>query len=284
MTLRIDDLTVPGPHGPVPVRVYRADDAGAGGSGARAGAGSGSGSAGVVWAHGGGFQWGDLDMPEADWVARAFASRGIHVISVDYRLASPSVHYPVPSDDVEAALAWTRAHAASLGIDPDRIVLAGASAGGNLAAGVALRVAATAAAPRALFLAYPTLHAVQSAPSESLRALLDANPEADRFGPDAVRTMYEGYLGGPVDGAPVFAVPGLATADDVRSLPPVLIVTGEADELRVSAEDFARTLGAAGVPVQISLEPGTEHGHLNRPEQPAAARTIARVTDWIATF
>ena len=60
-------------------------------------------------------------------------------------------------------------------------------------------------------LAYPTLLAVQPAPDAELRAALDARPEADRFGPDAVRGMYENYLGGPVDDAPLAAVPGLAT-------------------------------------------------------------------------
>ena len=85
---------------------------------------------------------GDLDMPEADWTARQICERaGAVVVSVDYRLCDGGVTYPVPHDDVVAAVRWVRDSAAALGIDPDRISVGGASAGGNLAAG------ADAAAP-----------------------------------------------------------------------------------------------------------------------------------------
>ncbi|WP_401000049.1 alpha/beta hydrolase [Agromyces sp. GXQ0307] len=272
----------------------------------------------LVWAHGGGFVAGDLDMPEADWVARAFAARGVTVVSVDYRLvgADGANVYPAGSDDLLAAWSWTRVHADDLGIDPVRIVVGGASAGANLTAGAVLRTlcltpgrrgpgtsgsaggadrspdAAVEAAPGSdapsagftpagVFLAYPTLLAVQPAPDAALRAMLDANPVADRFGPARVLEMYETYLGGAVDGAPLPAVPGLATPADLDGFPPVLMVNGEADELRVSGEAFAVTLAAAGVPVEIVTEPGTEHGHLNRPDEPAASVTVERVMRWV---
>ena len=106
---------------------------------------------------------------------------------------------------------------------------------------------------------------MQPAPDAALRALLDANPAADRFDPANVRAMYEDYLGGPVDDAPLPAVPGLAAASDLAGFPPVLMINGEADELRVSGEVFAATLVEAGVPLELVVEPGTEHGHLNRP-------------------
>ena len=284
------------------VRVYPADAASA-----RPGPG-------LVWAHGGGFVAGDLDMPEADWVARAFAGRGIPVVSVDYRLAvDDASRYPAASDDVIAAWRWTLEHAEELGIDPEHLIVGGASAGANLVTGAVLRLLAsrgsrsdaegdasrdpepwaagfetpTASAPQparlpaGLFLAYPTLLAVQPAPDAALRAMLDANPVADRFGPAVVRAMYENYLGGPVDGAPLPAVPGLATAADLAGFPPVLMVNSEADELRVSGEVFAATLAAASVPVEVVTEPGTEHGHLNRPDEPAASATIDRVVRWL---
>ncbi|HZW42359.1 MAG TPA: alpha/beta hydrolase fold domain-containing protein [Agromyces sp.] len=238
---------------------------------------------GLVWAHGGGFVAGDLDMPEADWVARTFASRGVTVVSIDYRLASAGFLYPAPSDDVLAAWRWTIAHGGDLGIDPSRLVIGGASAGANLVAGAVLRLLADAPSelPAGVFLAYPTLLAVQPAPDASLRALLDANPAADRFGPANVRAMYEGYLGGPVDDAPLPAVPGRAEASDLVDFPPVIMINGEADELRVSGEVFAATLNAAGVPLDLTTEPGTEHGHLNRPDEPAASASIDRVMRWI---
>ncbi|MRX43071.1 alpha/beta hydrolase [Agromyces kandeliae] len=236
----------------------------------------------LVWAHGGGFVAGDLDMPEADWVARSFAARGVTVVSIDYRLAGGGCRYPDPSDDVLAAWRWTSAHAGHLGIDPARIVAGGASAGGNLTAGAVLRALDGAApVPAGVFLAYPILLAVQPAPDAALRAMLDANPAADRFGPARVRAMYEDFLGGPVDDAPLPAVPGRATPEDVAGYPPVLMVNGEADELRVSGEAFAATLVAAGVPVMLVTEPGTEHGHLNRPDEPAASATVDRAVRWI---
>ena len=271
------------------VRVYPADAPG------------GEPGAGLVWAHGGGFAGGDLDMPEADWVARSLATRGVTVVSVDYRLVGDGCRYPAPSDDVLAAWRWTLDHAAELGIDPARLAIGGASAGGNLAAGAVLRMLGvptsgldTAAPssrptrptelPAGVFLAYPTLLAVQPAPDAALRALLDANPGADRFATAHVRAMYESYLGGPVDDAPLAVVPGRAAASDLAGFPPVLMINDEADELRVSGEVFAATLVDAGVPLELVVEPGTAHGHLNRPDEPAASDSIERVVRWIATL
>ncbi|GGI45064.1 acetyl esterase/lipase [Agromyces flavus] len=282
------------------VRVYPADDA------------APRPTPGLVWAHGGGFAAGDLDMPEADWVARAFAARGVTVVSIDYRLVGDgSGRYPAGSDDVLAAWRWTLANVDELGVDPSRLIAGGASAGANLVTGAVLRLlghpthsdsaggalapgatpeaaretrapsAASTPPPAGVFLAYPTLLAVQTAPDAALRAVLDANPVADRFGPAAVRAMYENYLGGPVEDAPLVAVPGNGSADDVAGFPPVLMVNGEADELRVSGEVFATTLAAASVPVEVVTEPGTEHGHLNRPDEPAASVTVDRVARWL---
>lgn len=244
----------------------------------------------LVWAHGGGFAGGDLDMPEAHWVATSLAARGITVVSVDYRHAGGGFRYPVPSDDVLTAWRWTVEHADELGIDPTRIALGGASAGGNLVAGAVLRMLAGAppqlaqVLPAGVFLAYPTLLAEQPAPDAALRALLDANPAADRFGPANVRAMYEEYLGGPVDDAPLPAVPGRAEASDLAGFPPVLMINDEADGLRVSGEVFAATLLEAGVPLELATEPGTEHGHLNRPDESAASDSIERVVRWIGTL
>ena len=243
---------------------------------------------GLVWAHGGGFVAGDLDMPEADWLARTFAARGVTVVSIDYRLAGDSDgRYPAGSDDVLAAWSWTLDQAGELGLAPTRVAIGGGSAGGNLVAGAVLRLLGRAPAatgstlPAGVFLAYPTLLAVQPAPGPELRAALDANPVADRFGPDAVRGMYEQYLGGTVDDAPLTAAPGLAEPSDVVGFPPTIVVNGDVDELRVSGELFAATLAAAGVPVELAFEPGTEHGHLNRPDEPAASATVDRVAAWI---
>ncbi|MFK4762495.1 alpha/beta hydrolase [Microbacterium sp. ZW T5_45] len=268
----MSDRILDGPHGPLRVRVY---------------APLTPAGPGLVWLHGGGFMGGDLDMPEGDWVARAFAERGIAVVSVDYslapvphELAQPAgsserggVHHPVALDEVEHAFRWA--------VDSDLATgpwaLGGASAGGNLAAGAALRLShAAGPVPALAVLAYPTLQAVQGEPDAALRDALDANPDADRFGPDAVRGMYENYLGGPVDDAPIYAVPGTASAADVARFPPTIMINGDTDELRVSGEAFGALLRSAGVDVDISIEPGTVHGHLNRPEEAAASASLDR--------
>jgi acetyl esterase len=258
---------------------------------------------GLVWAHGGAFAFGDLDMPEADWVARSLATRGTTVISVDYRLASVTAlwaertgrsatighPYPGGSDDVLAAWAWTCENAARLRIDADRLGLGGASAGANLVTGAVLRMLGGEAPegtrlPTLVVLAYPTLLAKQPAPPAELRAALDANPEADGFGPAAVLAMYENYLGGPVDDAPLYAVPGTATVEDVAEFPPTLMINGEVDELRVSGEHFAATLAAAGREIEIVTEAGTTHGHLNNPQLPAASVSIDRIATRLAAL
>ncbi len=230
---------------------------------------------GLVWAHGGGFAGGDLDMPEADFVARTLAAAGTAVVSVDYRLAVGGIHFPVPVDDIVSAWGWTHARRAEFGID--RLAIGGASAGGNLAAAATLRLSGTAAAPDLVVLAYPTLLAIQPAPDAPLRQALDDDPVADRFGPQVVREMYENYLGAPAATAPVEAAPGLATPAELADYPPTLIINGEVDELRVSAEVFAASLAAAGREVDCRIEPGTNHGFLNRPDGPAAALTLERI-------
>lgn len=242
--------------------------------------------AALVWAHGGGFVHGDLDMPEADAVARAFTARGAAVVSIDYRLA-PEHPFPAASDDIVTAWRWALAHAEELGAR--RLFLGGASAGANLVTGAVLRMLGHEPAvhadglPDGLFLAYPTLLAEQPVPPADLRALLDADPESDRFPSASVRRMYEVYLNGPVGAdAPITAVPGLATPADLTGFPPVIMVNDEPDELRVSGDLFAATLAEAGVPIDVSTEPGTMHGHLNRPHEPAFAPTVDRVAGWFA--
>lgn len=250
---------------------------------------------GLVWAHGGAFAFGDIDMPESDWVSRELSARGTSVVSVDYRLAPvpagfrddigerAGAHFPAGSDDMVAAFRWARMNATELGIRRDALAIGGTSAGGNLAAGAALRLGHDEA-PALVVLAYPTLLAVQPSPDDALRAKLDAEPDADRFGPEAVRWMYENYIGGPVDGAPLAAIPGLATPADLALFPPTLMVNGDVDELRVSGEHFAATLAAAGRHVDVVIETGTQHGHLNRPEEAAAARTIERIAARLSTL
>ncbi len=244
--------SAPGPHGDVPVRVYEPDGSG------------GTGRPCFVWLHGGAFRTGDLDMPEADRPARQVCARaGAVVVSVDYRLCVGGVTYPVPHDDAVAAVRWVRDSAAGMGIDPDRISLGGASAGGNLATGAALRLRDDEGwQPTALVLAYTTLHAVVPAPSAALAARMTDVPRLLRFLPEDRASITRNHLGGPESLADGYAMPANAV---LEGLCPVLLLNSEYDDLRASAEAFTAALARAGVDVRQVLVPGMLHGFLDMP-------------------
>jgi acetyl esterase len=250
----------PGPHGAVPVRVYcpvgrQLSDRPA-----------------LVWVHGGGFTMGTPDEPASDRLAREMCARaGAVVISVDYRLAGDAVSYPVPHDDVVAAVRWARNCATELGIDPLRLSLGGDSAGGNLAAGAALRLRDDDGwVPAALLLAYPILHPVLPPPSPSLAGAVGGLPDLLRFLPEDVAGMVRTYVGGPESRADGYAMPGLAV---LEGLCPTILVNAECDDLRASGEAFVAAAAQAGVDVRQVSEPGMLHAFLHLPDTfPAVSR------------
>jgi acetyl esterase/lipase len=261
-----EDLDLPGPHGPVRVRVYRPGAAGA----ARPL---------LVWCHGGGFLGGDLDMPEADATARELAARaGAVVLSVDYRLAVQGVHYPVPLDDVHAAYVWAVEHADQLGAGT-AAVIGGGSAGANLAAGVAVRLRDEGAPPAGVMLLYPIGHPVLPPASPELAAKLDRLSSAHTFTAEAVKPVVENYLGAPDSEASPYAMAGIA---DLQGYPPTLIINCEYDGLRASGEAFAAALEAVGTPVTQLLAPDVLHGHINSPWLPQAQQSYADMAQWLA--
>ena len=191
----------PARTGPVPVRVYEPP------------AGERTARPCLIWAHGGGFLGGDLDMREADWTAREVCVRaGAVVVSVDYRLAVDGVSYPVPHDDTVAAVCWVRDNADALGIDAGRISIGGASAGANLTAGAVLKLRDRDGwLPRTLLFVYGVAHPVVPPPSPALSAALAELPAilAPKAGPrDDFLTV--NYLGGPLSSADGYAMPALA--------------------------------------------------------------------------
>jgi len=242
-------------------------------------------TAALVWVHGGGFVAGDIDMPEAHWVATALSESGVSVLSVDYRLAGASTHYPIPLDDVAEAWRWAGENASRLGVSAARLSLGGASAGANLAAGTVIRLLGQTArqTPASLMLVYPTLHLRQPPPDTELRALLDRDPSADIFGPDALRNMYTSYLAELSAKPPAEAIPALASRSQLAGFPRTLVVNAQTDELRISGDLFAGSLRDAAVEVTTRTVEGTIHGFLNTPQVPAAQRTITEISSWLAT-
>lgn len=235
---------------------------------------------GVLWLHGGGFVGGSYDDPEGDGVARSLAQDGSIVVTAEYRHADPEhgVHYPTPSDDVLAAWTWFVDNAASYGAD-GLLHLGGASAGGNLALGAALRARdAGVDLPASLMLAYPTLHASQREPSDELAGLLRALAPEQRWSAEIVHDMYRAYVGSALSDPPTPAVPGTA---DPLGLPPILIVASRIDGLRASAEEYAQMLARIGHPHEYVIEEGALHGQLNTPEAVQCSRTLERLRAWV---
>ena len=260
----IRDVVIEGPHGDIPGRIYRAADAS---------------GAGFVWMHGGGFIGGDLDMPEAHWVSLAIASSGFPVLSLDYRKALRGVHYPVPSDDVLAGWRWATTHADQLGVASDDLHLGGASAGGNLVAGVVKRLRdSDGPLPSSVVLVYPVVHGELPPLSPELEEMLAGADVGSGFSVATVREMNVHYGGSEAVLADPYA---FAANGPVDGQPPVFILNSEMDYLRASGEAYGEALRRAGVDVFVETEPGTRHGHLNGPDQPGALRSIDRVTTWL---
>jgi acetyl esterase len=243
------DDAAPGPRGPVPVRIYRGTPQ--------------PHRPVLVWAHGGGFVHGDLDMAEADWTAREVASRAdAVVVSVDYRLAVDGVRYPVPHEDVVAAIRWVRDNAEALDVDPTRITVAGASAGGNLATGAVLRLRDDDGwLPARLVPVYATLHATVPTPSPSLAAALAELPPAVRHTPEERAKLAVDYVG-PDREPDGYAMPARA---ELAGLCPTLLINAEYDLLRASGEAFAAALAESGVDVVTVTIASMLHGFLSLP-------------------
>ncbi|GAB7036970.1 MULTISPECIES: alpha/beta hydrolase fold domain-containing protein [Catenuloplanes] len=275
MSIITENRRIDGPHGEIPVRVYRP---------------GGEAGAGLVWAHGGAFFGGDIDMPESDWVARRLAERGITVVSVDYRLApvlpamtgsgdadAARFHYPVASEEVTAAFTW----ATTAPLRVPGWALGGASAGANLAAGATLRLRDTGRPmPRATLLVYPVLHATLPAMSAELTAKFMTLPDPHAVGPETISRMNLNYVRDPAGLEQPYAFPG---GHDLTGMPPTFILNSDIDPLRASGQRFGAELVDAGVDVLVIREPGVRHGHLNEPDNPGALRSLDRMANWLLT-
>jgi acetyl esterase/lipase len=194
-------------------------------------------------------------------------------ISVGYRLA-PEAPFPGPLEDCYAALRWAWQNAGDLGIDPDRIGVIGGSAGGGLAAGLALLARDRAEFPVAFqVLSYPMLDDRMLTPS--------AQAGAPLWGPSANQFGWRSYLGARgTDDVPGYAVP--ARAADLAGLPPAFITVGNLDGLMDEDIDYARRLIMAGVPTDLHVFAGGPHAFDSMmPGTAIAARARHVLEDWL---
>ncbi len=174
------------------------------------------------------------------------------IVSVEYRLA-PEHPYPAPLDDCYAALTWTVQHAVDLGVDPARIAVAGASAGGGLAA--ALAQLARDRGEHALafqLLIYPMIDDRMATPSSSLDTVVWTT-QANVLG-------WRAYLGHEPGAGEVPAYAAAARAADLTGLPPAWIGVGALDVFRDENIEYAQRLLGAGVPAELHVYPGAPHG------------------------
>lgn len=219
----------------------------------------------VVFLHGGGWVMCGLDTHDA--LCRSLAAAcGAVVVSADYRLA-PEHPWPAAPDDALTVLLWARAEAAALGCDPGRIVVAGDSSGGNLAAVTALRAPELVAGQ---LLCYPPLDAAMDSASVETYA-------EGHFHTAAHMAWYWDQYGG--DPAHPHVSP--LRAPELAGLPPALIVLADCDPLRDEGLAYARRLAAAGVDCAVQLHPGVFHGFLGTP-LPAAAGALRAAAAWVA--
>ncbi|MFI5841190.1 alpha/beta hydrolase [Catenuloplanes sp. NPDC051500] len=226
--------------------------------------------------HGGGMMFGhylgNLDSYD-DWLL----THDVVLISVDYRLA-PEHPDPYPVEDCYAGLVWTASHAGTLGIDPERIVLVGQSAGAGLAAGTALMARdRNGPAIMSQILVSPMLDDSDSTISTRQ---IDGVGVADRA---MTRFAWNAYLGDRSGGGDVSVYAAPARADDLSGLPPTYLDCGSAEVFRDETVAYAGRLWAAGVHAELHVWPGAFHGFTSMMPQAALSRTaIAALADWTA--
>ena len=236
----VEQRTIPGPAGEVPVVVYTPDRPDAAGP-----------HPVLLFLHGGGFF---LGSPHSHGpVARELAARsGRVVVSVDYRL-TPEHAFPAAVDDCFAALQWVAAHAAEIGGDAAHLAVAGDSAGGNLSAVLALRARDEGGpAIEAQALIYPVTDSACDSVS------MHDNAEGYMLTANAMQWMWGMYV--PDEGARSQAYASPLRAPDLSGLPPAIVITAEFDPLRDEGEAYAARLTEAGVPVQQVRFDGMIHG------------------------
>lgn len=258
----VDSLAIPTPAGPIPARLYRPQTLRQNGGLLPC----------LVFFHGGGWVIGNLD--SHDVACRTLARDGeLLVISVDYRLA-PEHKFPAAADDAIATTGWIADHATQLGIDADKLFVGGDSAGGNLAAIVAITAREAGPKLAGQVLIYPATEFAMTHPSHS-------EPETDcLLTHSVIRWFRDHYLNSPADIENWKASP--LRSKTFAGLPPAFVLTAGGDPLRDEGDEFAQRLGDAGVPVTHRSYPGQFHGFITMGKLlPKAGEALAEIGNWL---
>ncbi|GAC1696729.1 MAG: alpha/beta hydrolase [Ktedonobacteraceae bacterium] len=236
----VEDRTIPGPRGEIPVRIYTPEGDGP--------------FAVLIYFHGGGWVLSNLDTHDA--LCRKLANRAVClVVSVDYRLA-PEHKFPAAVEDAYAATCWVAEHAGAFNGDPTRIAVGGDSAGGNLAA-VVTHIALDQGGPSLFYqvLIYP---ATDFYTANSLTRSYHTNGEGYFLTRESMEYFWKHYLNTPEEGADARVAP--LRRSEFAGLSPALIITAEFDPLLDEGELYAARLREAGVPVTLRRYDGMIHG------------------------
>ena len=254
-----EDITLPG-EASVQVRVYRPKGA--------------TGSLPCVYSiHGGGYVLGSYNMDDGVF-GQLCPTLGLIGVSVEYRLA-PETPYPGPLEDCYQGLSWAHENAAELGIDRSRLGIRGISAGGGLAAGLALLARDRGEIPLAFqLLDCPMLDDRQHTFSSQQSGLAVWSRESNTYG-------WRSYLGDlyGTDDIPYTAAP--ARAEDLTGLPPAFISVGTVDGFLDEDVDYALRLNHAGVPTELHLYPGACHGYQMAVDSEIARQSARDAQDWL---
>ena len=255
---QVIDRTIPGPDGDIRIRIYRPHAT--------------EGLPLLVFMHGGGFILGDLD--SHDEAARVLTMlTGCVTVAVDYRLA-PEYPFPAAPADCYTALTWAAGHAGEFGADGARIAVIGDSAGGNLAAVMALKCRDEGGpALRGQVLIYPAAdledaNNLQPAPDGQFYVL---NREDGAYF-NSLYLVDFAHARHP-HASPMFA-------EDLKGLPPALVITAEFDPLCPQGEAFARKLQEAGVETRLHRYAGAIHGFATFPT-PMGRQCLQEAADWL---
>ncbi len=256
--VRVEDRRIPTPDGAeIPIRIYIPEKI------------EGEGIPPFYLdIHGGGFWMGDGFLFHDAMVDFAARTKAI-VVSVDYRLA-PEHPFPTPLDDCHTALVWIAEQGASLGGDPTRIAIGGASAGGNLSAALALRVR-NEGGPKIAF-QYLLVPGTDLSGTREWHSIDEAG-EGYVLTVSGMDQMIAAYVPDPRERINPYVSPLLA--GDLAGLPPALVVTALFDPLRDQGEAYARRLQDAGVTVELHREAGALHGFLGSPDRARRVQAMA---------